>query len=172
MISIHALRVEGDYRMALSYHTFCKFLSTPSGWRATCSRGSSPADLSQFLSTPSGWRATRDHKHDRVCCEISIHALRVEGDMTQAYSPNKPCISIHALRVEGDRLLKQAGRFFVFISIHALRVEGDLHEPLGVKHVTIISIHALRVEGDLPEVLALLVTLFLFLSTPSGWRAT
>ena len=68
--------------------------------------------------------------------------------MTQAYSPNKPCISIHALRVEGDRLLKQAGRFFVFISIHALRVEGDLHEPLGVKHVTIISIHALRVEGD------------------------
>ena len=45
----------------------------------------------------------RDHKHDRVCCEISIHALRVEGDL-----PMSPMtmigweISIHALRVEGD----------------------------------------------------------------------
>ena len=59
-----------------------------------------------------------------VCVDISIHALRVEGDITHAYSPNKPRISIHALRVEGD--IKRS--FFckdVFISIHALRVEGD-----------------------------------------------
>ena len=34
--------------------------------------------------------------------EISIHALRVEGDNQQAkYNRNKN-ISIHALRVEGD----------------------------------------------------------------------
>ena len=56
-ISIHALRVEGD------------------------SKQDSYEDLaSRFLSTPSGWRATFGLN---VWCEykqISIHALRVEGD--------------------------------------------------------------------------------------------
>ena len=55
-------------------------------------------------------------------------------------------------------------------STHALRVEGDQafyrREPLLQ-----ISIHALRVEGD-----AVLdrnnYVFFVFLSTPSGWRAT
>ena len=59
---------------------------------------------------------------------ISIHALRVEGDMPDAFSLLKSTISIHALRVEGDR-----GDGFVLeqgynISIHALRVEGDAAE--------------------------------------------
>ncbi len=55
-------------------------------------------------------------------------------------------ISIHALRVEGDlRLLLQAHR--LRISIHALRVEGDDRVAVIVNDVS-ISIHALRVEGD------------------------
>ena len=36
----------------------CRFLSTPSGWRATAKWGSKTWAVSQFLSTPSGWRAT------------------------------------------------------------------------------------------------------------------
>ena len=56
-----------------------------------------------FLSTPSVWRATdkgvqygRDHA-------ISIHALRVEGDLPHKNAEViKLVISIHALRVEGD----------------------------------------------------------------------
>ena len=57
-----------------------------------------------FLSTPSGWRATLE----RVGCiglrEISIHALRVEGDRYNKFDFHAPAsISIHALRVEGDR---------------------------------------------------------------------
>ena len=55
------------------------FLSTPSARRATCSR---PSFLSCciFLSTPSARRATL-HPQDH-CAEhdISIHALREEGD--------------------------------------------------------------------------------------------
>ena len=56
------------------------------------------------------------------------------------------------------------------ISIHALRVEGD---P-ALQHIASrggISIHALRVEGDASAAVAL-CPLGLFLSTPSGWRAT
>ena len=56
------------------------------------------------------------------------------------------------------------------ISIHALRVEGDAQIwPDGrAQH---ISIHALRVEGDARTTRATLDRR-LFLSTPSGWRAT
>ena len=34
-ISIHALRVEGDPSLASNVPTMSRFLSTPSGWRAT-----------------------------------------------------------------------------------------------------------------------------------------
>ena len=79
------------------------FLSTPSGWRATAHR-STPAPscryfyprppgggrhgifgiygmLRPFLSTPSGWRATAAAVAEPAAAlDISIHALRVEGD--------------------------------------------------------------------------------------------
>ena len=57
----------------------------------------------RFLSTPSGWRATAALINLVADICISIHALRVEGD-----TPKSRCnsslhrISIHALRVEGD----------------------------------------------------------------------
>ena len=78
-------------------------------------------------------------------------------------------ISIHALRVEGDHIFDF--EFPIFdISIHALRVEGDRKCP-GTFYHLLISIHALRVEGDrcFHDVKHQIV---LFLSTPSGWRAT
>ena len=78
-------------------------------------------------------------------------------------------ISIHALRVEGD--IKE---YFLLdisdISIHALRVEGDLHE-YGQHKAMAISIHALRVEGDTSSCNTGSRRMR-FLSTPSGWRAT
>ena len=124
---------------------------------------------------------------------ISIHALRVEGDVSNVVSfliENK--ISIHALRVEGDTpppLHLEGGA----ISIHALRVEGDktcgelprwkrnfYPRPPGGGRLAGgefpnlpagISIHALRVEGDL-FIWRIKSINQLFLSTPSGWRAT
>ena len=58
-ISIHALRVEGDFRSLLIRSLSAIFLSTPSGWRAT--------GLRRYLGRGA---------------PISIHALRVEGDAT------------------------------------------------------------------------------------------
>ena len=59
---------------------------------------------------------------------ISIHALRVEGDVSgsSAYS-EVLSISIHALRVEGDPLIRSDIYSPLRISIHALRVEGDYY---------------------------------------------
>ena len=35
----------------------------------------------KFLSSPSGWRATKLYEIKTQIFNISIHALRVEGDM-------------------------------------------------------------------------------------------
>ena len=58
----------------------------------------------EFLSTPSGWRATNlPVLYGRLPANISIHALRVEGDTGGIRNlPIDKVISIHALRVEGD----------------------------------------------------------------------
>ena len=62
-------------------------------------------------------------------------------------------------------------RIFKRISIHALRVEGDCAVDFSDSLFYAISIHALRVEGDL-SVSIVVFSPVLFLSTPSGWRAT
>ena len=78
----------------------------------------------QFQSTPSVWRATRLRRALHHGREISIHALRVEGDPHSEALREPVAISIHALRVEGDPKPK-APKAQSAISIHALRVEGD-----------------------------------------------
>ena len=80
-------------------------------------------------------------------------------------------ISIHALRVEGDILLHYYTREIAYISIHALRVEGDAAGQAQTAATNAISIHALRVEGD-SSFQSTRISRCLFLSTPSGWRAT
>ena len=60
--------------------TFTVFLSTPSGWRATKNPRKSRKAAEEFLSTPSGWRATWEIAAAMKMYNISIHALRVEGD--------------------------------------------------------------------------------------------
>ena len=61
---------------------FCDFYPRPPGGGrptvcATFRRGHT------FLSTPSGWRATIERGKIRITVlEISIHALRVEGDQS------------------------------------------------------------------------------------------
>ena len=59
--------------------------------------------LDKFLSTPSGWRATVKNLARAFNMSISIHALRVEGDRWWRKLFNQKSISIHALRVEGDK---------------------------------------------------------------------
>ena len=100
-ISIHALREEGDPPRALpplpwrnfyprpprggrqldSSKSICikVFLSTPSARRAT-HRTTRFDHRSEFLSTPSARRATSPAPSTRPRRDISIHALREEGD--------------------------------------------------------------------------------------------
>ena len=81
-----------------------------------------------------------------------------------------------------------------FISIHALRMEGDLYNAFTRACVREISIHALRMEGDVPvhdngrvgavhfyprpphggrlTLIWPMLFFWIFLSTPSAWRAT
>ena len=78
-----------------------KFLSTPSARRATSYLpGTVIVDL--FLSTPSARRATPARARLQLPAQISIHALREEGDVGHGIVVHRSGISIHALREEGD----------------------------------------------------------------------
>ena len=170
-----------------------RFLSTPSGWRATQELTDYKVDA-RFLSTPSGWRATKDDLGYRGAWPISIHALRVEGDRRGRVLRSRQGISIHALRVEGDLKTPGAqrtrtnfyprppggGRPATVPPARLLPLDFYPRPPGGGRplllylcsqNAEIISIHALRVEGDSPA-LSLLLYSRPFLSTSSGWRAT
>ena len=79
LISIHALREEGDKCIEAAV-----------------------LKIKQFLSTPSARRATSPYRGDQQHAEISIHALREEGDLLAPLCFELLHISIHALREEGD----------------------------------------------------------------------
>ena len=121
------------------------------------------------LPAPSGWRATGLRRRCKPCHLISIHALRVEGDLNRLATQIPNLISIHALRVEGDPAAALGclptahfyprppggGRLFDVYCVYCRRnfyprPPGGGRQP-EVGHIvkTIgISIHALRVEGD------------------------
>ncbi len=169
-ISIHALRVEGDGAHTALASKFFQFLSTPSVWRAT-GLGSPVPACCVFLSTPSVWRATKRITVTIDEITISIHALRVEGDSVSNSPKNwSNIISIHALRVEGDVVLQTTKQTTTkFLSTPSVWRATDWYQRLQGLHI--ISIHALRVEGD-PCLFGMNPLNFLFLSTPSVWRAT
>ena len=130
-ISIHALREEGDAAFFSASSFSIKFLSTPSARRATC----------QVF-----WLSLE--------LEISIHALREEGDVVIPDPAPVPAkISIHALREEGD------GAVFVDVGLHVkfLSTPSARRATLITKNInamTFISIHALREEGDNKRILS------------------
>ena len=191
MISIHALRVEGDSTGTCSPRSCRDFYPRPPGGGRLYNRFAI-TDILGFLSTPSGWRATHTIEQLRDKNYISIHALRVEGD-------RRVVIKAHGLppflsTPSGWRATPQHIKRSLagMISIHALRVEGDIGYcttlPSGL-----ISIHALRVEGDKLKNCPPVTGVYfyprppgggrqakklpsgnwrVFLSTPSGWRAT
>ena len=170
MISIHALREEGDAGhgarhggQPISIHAL-REEGDPSNRRTIMQQ------VNFYPRPPRGGRPPL-----RVALAalraISIHALREEGDMLEPWPRLRLNISIHALREEGDSCSSDS-RAFLPISIHALREEGDFRSsnsrPMTLKFLSTpsarratdhigdlrlrgaISIHALREEGDLP----------------------
>ena len=81
VISIHALRGEGDEKTGTLLERY-----------------------TEFQSTPSVGRATLIDELKRVGNSISIHALRGEGDDNPSITFPVSNISIHALRGEGDEV--------------------------------------------------------------------
>ena len=85
VISIHALRVEGDRRIGVDVEKW-----TAISIHALRVEGDAHAvgvitHNRPFLSTPSGWRATAICAARPMECRISIHALRVEGDLINIF---------------------------------------------------------------------------------------
>ena len=79
MISIHALREEGDFRASLGWAHLADFYPRPPrGGRRV--EHIWPESKPKFLSTPSARRATKRSPHTVSFYVISIHALREEGD--------------------------------------------------------------------------------------------
>ena len=191
------------------------FLSTPSARRATPTahtrwflcinfyprppRGGRPqntqsaVDTKQFLSTPSARRATKTVADRHKALEISIHALREEGDAayllrlaeSRYFYPRPP---------RGGRLLLPltAARSSIFLSTPSARRAtqqaggagngpsnfyprpprgGRLDVLLRAAAHSSISIHALREEGDRYGS-SFKPAFVRFLSTPSARRAT
>ena len=124
-ISIHTLRVEGDFLDSSGLFICSGFQSTPSAWRVTSLRSAA-------------------QKRRR----ISIHTLRVEGDCRSFSSGVLSPISIHTLRVEGDTTPSTAAlttsKFQSTPSAWRVTARVDI-----VCECCDISIHTLRVEGDL-----------------------
>ena len=105
-ISIHSLRMEGD--MATSYvpSGTSLFQSTPSAWRETC-HSSLDFKACVFQSTPSAWRET-------IRLYLTVHMESVFQSTPSAwretYRKSLPVdnieISIHSLRMEGDLFIR------------------------------------------------------------------
>ena len=103
----------------------------------------------QFLSTPSARRATASLGQSGKNYDISIHALREEGDVPRV-----------------GRLIL----FNVFLSTPSAR-RATAAQNMDNLTAQYISIHALREEGDDAATLTLRAQIE-FLSTPSARRAT
>ena len=168
-ISIHALREEGDLWSETAWQSSRRFLSTPSARRATRPAGRYCPGIEDFYPRPPRGGRPAGLGFQQLLRDISIHALREEGDPHPADPGLQIDISIHALREEGD-FLPLRERHGQDISIHALREEGD-NSFIFTSSSKPISIHALREEGDVCQPF-LHTRDKVFLSTPSARRAT
>ena len=81
-----------------------QFQSTPSAWRET-QLANTIVQVTIFQSTPSAWRETGSFHNFRFRHEISIHSLRMEGDVVSGQNAEGNTISIHSLRMEGDEAI-------------------------------------------------------------------
>ena len=95
--------MEGDCNLSQSFGENQNFNPRPPHGGRPSPRGQRIRSL-KFQSTPSAWRATCITLFRKVHGDISIHALRMEGDQICSNCKDAIRISIHALRMEGDQV--------------------------------------------------------------------
>ena len=146
------------------------FLSTPSGWRATQSAEELLLAY-QFLSTPSGWRATARGSPEAPRRSNFYPRPPGGGRPDFAMSPPKMRSYFYPRPPGGGRLVG-GSRSNLIGDFYPRPPGGGRRRDLSLRcRSRRISIHALRVEGDSAGRFSRRKR-FLFLSTPSGWRAT
>ena len=139
--------MEGDEHGSASAQPTSHFNPLPphGGRRRLCGL---PSILDLFQSTPSAWRETNSLAALVRTIYISIHSLRMEGDVV-AFLGKDVIRNFNPLPPHGGRPNTFAERSEMQkISIHSLRMEGDL--------VMLSSRHQRQP----------------FQSTPSAWRET
>ena len=146
LISIHALREEGDAHCQKGGCLPCNFYPRPPrGGRQASNQVGAGASL--FLSTPSARRATETVDLTITWCFISIHALREEGDFRASlgwahladFYPRPPRGGRRVEHIWPESKPK-------FLSTPSAR-RATQRSPHTVSFY-VISIHALREEGD------------------------
>ena len=126
----------------------------------------------RFLSTPSGWRATHSIYQDML--KLRYFYPRPPGGGRHQAAKSLPLSARFLSTPSGWRATPSGGWRIpvrVAISIHALRVEGDkINIRSGAARMTFLSTPSgWRATGIPQQDLYKMVE---FLSTPSGWRAT
>ena len=170
VISIHALREEGDKHTKRTAGSVWHFYPRPPrGGRL--GQHTEGGGRFLFLSTPSARRATLPAAAIRSVIDDFYPrpprgGRRSLGVSTLYYAE----ISIHALREEGDRTAHGiSNAAYRFLSTPSARRATGADE--GIRQAQAISIHALREEGDVTDS-ARSPMILSFLSTPSARRAT
>ena len=146
MISIHALREEGDVTAsAMSFRTWYFYPRPPRGGRQW--GVNIRFTITKFLSTPSARRATIRSYQATLGQQISIHALREEGDR-RSPGRTRPSVYFYPRPPRGGRHILRYGHrgLHEFLSTPSAR-RATRVSVQDFKDGA-ISIHALREEGD------------------------
>ena len=149
IISIHALREEGDQEALAGKGISNQFLSTPSARRATCQPESGRCPAGRFLSTPSARRATPCQLQQPPQVVIFLSTPSARRATLQRLRRNDQAAHFYPRPPRGGRPAK----------------------PGSISNILNISIHALREEGDFGDAYER-TSSYTFLSTPSARRAT
>ena len=146
IISIHALREEGDPRSIMRLQVRYNFYPRPPRggrpWPRSGSRWTSA-----FLSTPSARRATRSSAVVDGQRAISIHALREEGDGKHRRT-SYPQQNFYPRPPRGGRPINQLRQAFQIQFLSTPSARRATSCVMGYITIFTISIHALREEGD------------------------
>ena len=147
-ISIHALREEGDPRRPRLPQHIKEFLSTPSARRATRSKSCCSCSTAYFYPRPPrGGRRPRPKVRIRRPSHFYPRPPRGGRHLRQHVRSGIHPISIHALREEGDGFwAAQRLSTTVFLSTPSARRATQVDVEILIFRG--ISIHALREEGD------------------------